>query len=825
MTPPALRRGALVALGLTALFHAACPACSYLSYRLSPDYPRDESATVDLPGLGQPVKVYLDSLGIPHLEAHSEADLLRAVGFVHGRDRFFAMDLMRRIAQGRVSELVGEQPFLGDTTVDFDLAMLGWGLGEAARADAERVAAPMRALLQGYADGVNAACEIYEPIEYRLLGVEPEPWRIEDSFALGRLNAWSISANWRAELSRLLFALHGGVDRGQAIYPNEPGLGAASLGPETEPRPLPPAFAPELREVLPSRGVSSGRPVGGAREATTLSAFAFSAGASNSWAVGGGRTRSGMPMTANDPHLLLMAPAMFYQMHLKAPGLDVIGYTTPGLPYVIAGHNRHLSWGTTAAVADVVDLYVERLDSCRALGPEGWYPLETREVVVRVRGAKPEERRFAIRRTRHGPLLNDFQPKLLPEGAPAVAVRWAFTDASASFEALARANRARTVVELRDALAGLPGPIDAWTAADTEGSVALFVNGQVPRRRHLGTFPAPGWLAEYDWDGMVPAGEMPFAQEGADGLLAHANNSLRDPRRARVLLGADAGPRFRYQRIRQLLEQSGAHDAESFARIQTDTLSLHGGRGASLLAADLAALEADPIEAKARAILSRWAGECAESSAGAAVYFVTWRNLAIAALEDELDDRGLEFVLSDPFLVARLDDWLEDPEQPVWDDRRTSRVERRADLAREAFRKAVAQLVNEQGPSPQAWRWGRVHVRQIAHPLGSVERLAGLVNLPQEPASGAVDSVWKSQFDLGNPSAPFRPMGGPVVRLIVDLADLDDARWVLSTGASGWPASPHYADQHRLWARGQLAKMLFSWDDIRREARALITLE
>ncbi|MGI5864686.1 MAG: penicillin acylase family protein [Myxococcales bacterium] len=821
-----MRRSALLALalGLTALFHAACPACSYLSYRLWPDYPPDKSATIDLPGIERPVKVYLDSLGIPHIEAHSEADLLRAVGFVHGRDRFFEMDLMRRIAQGRVSELVGEQPFLGDTTVDFDLAMLGWGLGEAARADAERVAAPMRALLQAYADGVNAALERYEPIEYRLLGVEPEPWRVEDTFALGRLNAWSISANWRAETSRLLFALHGGVDRALAIYPNEPTVGAATLGPETEPQPLPPAFAPELREVLPSRGSISEQPLGEAREATTLSAFAFSAGASNSWAIGGARTRSGKPMTANDPHLLLMAPAMFYQMHLKAPGLDVIGYTTPGLPYVIAGHNRHVSWGTTAAVADVVDLYVEKVDSCRALGPEGWYPLEAREVIVRVRDGKPRERRFTIRRTRHGPLLNDFQPKLLPKGAPAVAVRWAFTDASASFDALSRANRARTVGELRAALAGLPGPIDAWTAADTEGSIALFVNGQVPRRRHLGTFPAPGWLAEYDWDGMVPPEEMPFAQEGADGLLAHANNSLRDPRRARVLLGADAGPRFRYERIRQLLEENGAHDADSFARIQTDTLSRHGGRGASIVAADLASLDAGPIQAKARDILARWDGECAESSAGAVIYFVTWRNLAVAALEDELDDRGLEFVLSDPFLVARLDAWLEDPEQPVWDDRRTATVERRGDVARAAFREAVASLAKEQGPSPETWRWGRVHVRQIAHPLGAVESLASLVNLPQEPASGAVDSVWKSQFDLGNAKSPFRPMGGPVVRLIVDLADLDDARWVLSTGASGWPGSPHYADQHRLWAKGQFAKMLFAWDEIRREARAVITL-
>lgn len=873
--------GGLAIVGLAGLL-AACATSSFLAYKVHPDHPRLDAREVrDLPGLHAAVTVWFDDQGVPHVAATDEHDLLLAVGWLHGRERFFEMDLLRRMARGRLAELVGDQPLMGGTSVSWDVAMRAWGFEGQAADDARALGAcsgssrrsagaacgesgasvqplgsttdrlpgclpgggppdPLacddRTLLDGYVAGVNAGLAVNEPLEYRLLRVAPERWTLEDSFVLGRLNAWSVTHNWHQETSRLLLALHGGLDRAEQIYDHAPWPEGWSLDSHEPSRALAPAVAPELREVFPARPWVAPAPTSPAASAApdglrvASATLAFFSGASNAWAVGGDHSASGKPLLANDPHLSHLVPSLVVQQHLSCPGLDVIGVTMPGLPYVLAGHNARVAWGMTSTVGDAIDLVVERVDPAapssvlREGRPSD--PIVPSEVRVRVRvDGDLTDRRFTVRRTTNGPLLNDMYAGLLPAWAPLVAVRWQPRGGEQGITALRQANRAGSVSELMTALGTMPLPVGTWTAADVDGNVALFATGAVPLRpAHRGTFPVPGWLSAYEWAGVEGPKVLVGEVQGAEALLAHANNAMSDPSRQGVPVAIDTAPSYRWERIVERLNERPKHTPATFAAIQTDVQLIRARRLVPHLVDDLRAASLDPAERAAFALLVAWDFEAPAGSPAAAVFFSTYREAVMGALRDELDPAAFTFVMGQRYSTNVADLWLSAPGHVVWDARDTPAVERRADVVVPAFKRAVAALVAAQGPDPAAWRWGRLHDLQIKHAFGSQKALAGLVNLPQSEAAGGLDSVWKSHFDLAHPDHPFRAMAGPVFRMVVDLADVAHGQWIIDTGASGWPGSPHYGDQHEVWKRGGLVPMVFDWREVREGAKGRLVL-
>jgi len=505
-------RGSSVCIVVLALFATGCSTWSYLAYRISPDYPEDKTATLDVPGFQAPVRVYLDDLGVPHIEAEDELDLVRAVGFLHARARFFQMDIVRRYARGRLSELVGEQEAALGSTVALDRAMRGWGLEEAAESEAAELDEASRTLLTAYVEGVNSALGRFEPVEYRLLRVKPESWTVADSFAVGAMVGWGITHNWEQEMCRLLLALQVGHERAEQILPSEVWPGEASLQAQGTPHALAPSVVPEIKAMFAER------PYAGVRAQLTAvprtGVLPKFEGGSNGWAVGGERTRSGMPILAGDPHLPHMVPSIVFQQHLHCPGLEVIGMTVPGIPYVMFGHNRRVAWTITAAMADVVDLYIEREDTendGQVLGPGGPEPMASEAVILRIReGSSLRETTVRIRRTPRGPLLNDMYPDLLGEAAPLVSVHWRARGAGKTLASLRRANGAENVHELREAMMDVVIPISAVSAADTNGDIALFATGSVPvRAHHRGTFPVPAWVEKYKWTAWARPEDMP----------------------------------------------------------------------------------------------------------------------------------------------------------------------------------------------------------------------------------------------------------------------------------------------------------------------------
>ncbi|MEW5740907.1 MAG: penicillin acylase family protein [Myxococcota bacterium] len=808
----------------------ACAATRLLGYKIAPDYPDDTAKeTLQLPGLSAPVTVVLDAQGVSHLEAKTLGDLARASGFMQGRARFFQMDMMRRLARGRVSEVVGEQPLVSSTTAEYDKVMRGWQIEWRATHSFADLSAEDRALVTAFAEGVNAAVGKWKPLEYRLLGIEPEPWRPEDSLAVGLLNIWSITHNYQQEAVRLLLAMSVGVDRMNAIYPSEPLPGGRTVTTTASLAELPPAVATELDGLFPMK-LAHSRLDDAALARATVDVLALG-GASNSWVVSGERTRSGKPMVANDPHLSHFLPGLFLQQHLKGPGLDVIGVTVPGLPWVVAGHNQRVAWGVTSTMTDVVDLVLEKVDPARpgfVLHEGGDCALTSREEVVRVReGDDFREVKFTLRSTCNGPLYNDLHPELFPPGSPLVAIRWKVEAAEQSLPVLLELNRVESAEQVGKIVSKLPSTWNTWTVGDVDGHIASFVSGAVPvRPHHRGTFPVPGWVGKYEWTEWARGDVMPHSVDPPDGVLAHGNNLMADPRSADFQrIQVDSAPPYRQERIVSLAKATEKHDAASFSRMLVDTYSL---RAVSVAPRVLEALgdvsTLSPRAREAASLLKHWTFDAKADRPEAAIFFSTYRRAVIAALEDELPAPAVKFFLAQRYSTNTSDAWFADAQHVVWDDLRTPQKETRDAVVRAALEAAVSELHDAQGGEPSSWRWGALHWHRPMHAFGSRSVLDGTVNLERMEAGGELDSIWKSHFDLGNEKAPFKVVAGPVWRAVMDLGDLSHSQWVVDTGASGWPKSPHYGDQYEAWRNGELVPMLSDLDEVRRGPHGEVTL-
>lgn len=383
------------------------------------------------------------------------------------------------------------------------------------------------------------------------------------------------------------------------------------------------------------------------------------------------------------------------------------------------------------------------------------------------------------------------------------------------------ANRAGSVRELRQAMIGLQCPIASVAAADTNGDIALFASGTVPvREHHRGTFPAPAWIGKYQWKKQAPPEHTPFGAGAGRDYFVNTNNLMIDPARTPVLFQVDSAPSYRRDRVVEMIEARDKHTVASNARIQGDTVLLRARRVVPAMLADLAART--PLERRARELLETWDHRADVDSAACSIFFATYRETILGAVRDEADEKGAHFLVSFRYFTNGVDLWFADPDHPVWDDRSTRERETRADVVRAAFARALVWLQEEfGGDEPATWHWGKLHTLQPQHALGSK---VGAYNLPRQPAPGASATVWKAHFDMGRSEHPFRSMYGPVLRVIVDLADIEHASWIVDTGSSGWPRSPHYGDQHEAWRSVGFAPMVSNWNEIKRDAVAVLTL-
>ncbi|MGC2854247.1 penicillin acylase family protein [Novispirillum sp. DQ9] len=760
---PWVRRGALI---IAALLLAAVVAVYGVAVSSLPR----TTGTLALPGLHDTVEVARDGRGVPVITAGSAHDAYLVLGFVHAQDRLFQMEFLRRLGSGRLAEAVGQ------TGLPNDRFMRTLGLRQAAESSLAAVDAETRQALTAYAAGVNAFLETREgllPPDLLLLGLEPEPWTPVDSLLWQRLMALRLSGNWHEEALRAALLDVLPPDRVAELWPAEDGDAPTTLGA------LPgPAFA-ALLEAWP------------AALAPTL--------ASNAWAVDGTRSASGAPLLANDPHLGLAVPNVWYLAELRTPEWTVSGATVPGVPFHVLGHNGRLAWGFTTTHSDTMDLFVEEPagpNTYRA--PDGPLPFTERLEIIAVRDAPAET--LVVRATRHGPVVSDLLAVSLPEGSVLALSAAALAPRDRTAEALRRLNRAGSWDEAVTALEVYHAPQQNVFVADGAGTIGFIAPGRVPVRRNgRGLVPRPGAEGAYDWKGWLPVATLPRGASPSGGRLVNANNKPV-PDSYPHLLAVHWPDPFRAARIEEVLAGLETATPEAMRRLQLDSRS---GVFHALWPLMADTRPATPAAAEALVALAAWDGTM-DVDRPEPLVFTAWRlTLERAIFADDLGALYPRWEGSHPRLLARV---LGGGTKGAWcDDVTTPGPETCADQLEASLTATLDSLGAEFGP-PEQWRWGAAHAVRLEHPvLGRIPGLGAIATLTAE-LDGSDETVNRGGFS-GRGESWRQRLGrvhGAGLRAVYDLANLEDSGFVIAGGQSGHPLSRHYRDFMTPWAAGDL---------------------
>jgi acyl-homoserine lactone acylase PvdQ len=796
----ALRRWCWIgALALIVLAAVSGLSLLWWAQRPLPDY----DGRLTLAGLEHPVRVEYGPHAVPSIRAALLEDLILAQGFVVARERLWQMDLLRRLAGGRLSEVFGE----GALTADRFYRTIG--LPRAAARSLDALEPRWQRLLRRYADGVNAylsqaVVEGRLPLEYQLLGIEPSRWEPLDSLLVGAYMAWLNSVNLREELVFLRLAQRLGTQQALELFPTRPGESA----------PLASRELPEYRiAALPDPG-QVGEPVmkAASREGglPVLDRLAMARAASNAWAVTGARSAAG-PLLANDPHLPAAMPGSWYELEMQAPGYHAAGAALPGVPFVVVGHNEELAWGVTAAVADTQDLFLERVaedgKSVERPGAEP-EPIVTRVESIDVAG-RPDPVELRVRSTRHGVLIDELvrAPGANPAGLTAVrrpeslALRTTLDEPDRSLVAFWRLNTAATIGEARAAAGDLRQVSLNLIIAHRDGRIAWQVGGLVPSRgRGSGAFPVPGWEPGYGWDGYRSFAQNPGVSDPVGDLLVSANDAMEEWRRGHVIGYAWLAP-FRAQRIDTLLRGSGPVDAAMMARMQSDRLSLEAVVYLEALRRQMPVLRrSHPTAASiAASRLLSWRGTFEDASESAAFFVLLRPALYRALYADELGPdldalMSLEQVTYGPLAEAMRDD-----RSSFWDDvTTTDRQESAADIWARALH-ATVRALNDAMPDDGSPTLARLRALTFSHAFDGQGLLGDLFNVGPIGRGGDTGTIDVAIAPLLRP----REVGNVAsLRVVYTPSNWSATRGTLPLGQSGHRFSRFRSDQLEDWLAG-----------------------
>jgi penicillin amidase len=761
------------------------------------------SGTIAVSGLSDPVEVIRDRWGVPHIYAQNEHDLFFAQGYVHAQDRLWQMEFNRRIGSGTLSAAVGE------ATLDTDRFLRTIGLRRAAEKDWELIDDDTRAILEAYAQGVNAYIKTHRdrlPLEFSILGIDPAPWTPIDTLAWGKVMSFDLGGNYAMELLRARIIAELGEEAARQLLP-----------PYADGAPV--IIPPEARSYAWLRGARfDGLDV--------LSAFLGERGptwGSNDWVVHGSRTATGLPMLANDTHLSLNMPSIWYEIGLHGGRFDSVGFSFPGAPMIIIGHNSRVAWGVTNLGPDVQDFYIEKLNDLahptqyEFMGE--WQDLQIVPETIEIKGQSPLTLNVFL--TRHGPIMNQVIGELKDAGP--MALRWTALEGSYLFRAVTLINLATNWDEFRQALSYWDVPSQNFVYADIEGNIGYQSPGKIPIRvpGHQGLVPVPGWTGEYEWQGFIPFDELPSVFNPPTGFIATANNKVVPDDYPYHLAYEWAAP-YRAQRITDLLAADDSITLDDMRNIQAQTYSLP----AEALRPYLLAVEPeDDLQARALAQVEAWDLYNEADRPGASVYQVWYWFLVQNSLADELGADLMQEYLTYPFAhVPMMVDLMAQADSPWFDDISTPQAETRDDIVRRSLADAVAWLSERYGNAPERWEWGRLHTMSfVDQPLGQsgIGLLESLFNSKPIPARGDNFTVDAASFSFDQ---PFTMNHGASQRYIADLSDLDQSRTVHTTGQSGQLFHPHREDFISLWQNVEYHPMLFSREQVEAHTQAHLTL-
>jgi len=827
---------------------------SYVPNTVAPKSLPQVDGEINIAGLNNPVDIYRDGIGIPHIYATTMHDLFMAQGYVHAQDRFWQMDFWRHIGSGRLSEMFGS----GQVETDSFLRTLGWR--QVAEQEYAELGPESKAILDAYTEGVNAYIESHTPVELSLeylilTGVlNPsytiEPWTPIHSLTWGKAMAWDLGGNMDTEIERAILLKSLTPAQVAELYPPYPDdypVIVPTIGDNVSSTEASTVNVQEL-DIQPS--ASDLQSV--VDNIDLLDAVLGPRGpeiGSNSWAVSGKLSATGMPLLANDMHLGIQMPSIWYQnaLHCQpksdACPFEVTGFSFAGVPGVVAGHNDNIAWGFTNLGPDVQDLFIEKInpDNQDQYEVEGhWENFETRQETIKVGGGDPVE--ITVRITRHGPVVSDtygslkdqVDPKKDPEATPfkdkagidlpenyAIALSWTALSPSTPFEAIWGFNKAQNWDEFRAAARNFHVPAQNLLYADTQGNIGYQTPGDIPIRKHGdGSLPVPGWGSEYDWMGYVPFDELPYVFNPESGYIATANNQA-NPRDYPYLIGKDWDYGQRAARIVEMIQTApGKIDAAYIQSMHGDSKNLN----AEALTPILLSLELDPELASVRdQFLADWDYQEHAASVSTTVFETFWWHLLIDTFQDDLPKDNLPEGGSRWYVVMR--NLVQQPDSQWWDDQETDTVETRDDMFVRAFDEAVTQLKKEHGKDPAKWPiWGELHSATFRNQtLGEsgIGPIEALFNRGPYVTGGGKSVVDATGWTVGE---SFEVDWLPSEREIVDLGNLDASLALHTTGQSGHAFDKHYADMAPMWADVQYYPMWWEQDSVKADAEGYLRL-
>ncbi|MDP8255700.1 MAG: penicillin acylase family protein [Candidatus Alcyoniella australis] len=748
-------------------------------------YPQT-SGTFELPGLLAEVEVLRDQWGVPHVYAQNEHDALFAQGVVHAQDRRFQMEGISRTVFGELSALAGP------IALEQDKIFRSYDMRGIARRVVGEMPERLREGMQAYCDGVNAVLAddpTRLPLEFRMMDAQPAPWTPEDVVGVFLLNCWYLSLNFPEE--RLA------ADLSATLTQQEIEL----LFGFEEPGAIEPGAPPDQQELAALE---------------TLLRFSGPA-ASNNWAAGMGKTKSGEPILANDPHLGLTLPCIWYEVHIQCPQFRFAGFSIPGAPFVAIGRNAGVAWGFTNVMTDNADLVLEkvRLETGEVLTPDGWQALEQRSESFEVRGGETLVRKMY--RGPNGPIVRmPKQENLDAEGMGiAYALRWVGQDERDSLAAFEAMVRSRNSAELIQAVRLFQGLSQNLVYVDLESHYGWQPFGSVPRRTgYSGKYPVPGWESDTKrWTGYVPFEMLPHERDPGRGYVLSANTDSDDG--LDYTISHSFVRPYRYNRINELLDSGHQLDLEAMAKIQGDTQSL---QAPVYLAVVFAEAGDDPQLSGMVELLEQWDRNLAPDSAAAAVYEVFLGKLWRLWIGDELGELFEPFARRKMPLDSPLDALVGDPSNQFWDDRNTEGVvETRREIVRAALMQTNDELSALLGPDMSKWSWGAIHGAIFQHPAGAGGLAGRLLDFGPLIVGGDAHTINANAWSIGS---GWRVAHYPSLRFLFDAADPDHPRSAITTGQSGHPGNEHYSDQAPLWAEVSYKTQLWNREEIEQASKS-----
>ena len=724
-------------------------------------------------GLDGEVKIITDTWGVPHIYADNERDLFFTCGYIHAKERMWQMDLTRRTGYGRLSELFGE------ALLERDKYVRVMGLKEAALRDYEQLAPEVKDMLTSYSRGVNAWLNSRKwkwPPEFFLLRYRPEPWSPLDTLIIKQVMAMLLSTDFPSEVVRSNLMYRVGQDKALQIL--EEGIEPPSF--ET----IKASLSKLMDIVYPQQ--------------------------TNNWVLSGDRTVTGKPLLANDPHLEISLPPVWYEMHLYCPTLNVIGVTIPGLPWVIIGHNEAIAWGLSNSAVDSQDLYIEKFNESQDMywEKDGWLPLMRKEEVIRVKGRKEPERLEVLWTTR-GPVIS---PHIVESPNP-ISLKWTIHEGGRVIEAGYLLNKAKNWDDFSAALNLFDSPSQNFGYADKYDNIGYYLGGKIPlRTKEAALFPFPNWREGGEWQGYLDADQKPNLFNPEEGLIVTANQNIL-PEDFPFYVSVDWDAPFRANRIKELLLRKEKHSVSSLQSLQGD---IHSKKGELFHPLIRQVVGAEGKLKQALDILQNWDLQM-EGGSAPALYATFMNFLPEEIFQDEL---GEDFRSFDFFFRRKMAGTLRilsDPESEWFDNTKTTDIEKREDVIKSALLRAYNRLDWLYG-SPENWEWNKMNAIRYQHPLGRFF-LFRFFNLGSRPSSGNAFTV------KVNYVTPHNTSWSSSYRQIIDLADWDNSKCVITSGQSGHFMSRFYDNQVSLWLEGEYHPMIFSQNGVEKNTSAILYLK